>query len=288
VTSEPHGLSASAIVRSRDKADTIEQTFAALLAQTVPVEIVVVDSGSTDGTLDIARRYADVIVEIAPEEFSYGGALNIGSGAAHGDVHFPLSAHSVPMTTTWVADALMHYGDDRVAATNGLVEGPDGRPLDAPYRPSLSDALANPAWGFSNHAGSWRASVVREHPFREDLSACEDKEWFWRVLEAGYAVTFDPALYVPSAHRRNAGVRALYQRSYKEARALAELGHPPVTGLHDTMRNWSNDFSYASKWPSVVRFFSPHRVAEQVGTYAGSRAGSRAGSLRPLSVHSGV
>jgi rhamnosyltransferase len=267
-------LSASAIVRSRDKAGTVERTLSALRAQTVPVEIVVVDSGSTDGTLDIARRYADVIVEIPPEEFSYGGTLNLGSSAAHGDVHFPLSAHSVPTTNTWVADALRHYEDDRVAATNGEVEGPDGRPLDGPYQPSLSEALANPAWGFSNHAGSWRASVVRDHPFRADLRACEDKEWFWRVLRAGYVVTFDPALCVPSTHRREAGVRALWRRSYVEARALAQLGHAPVSGLPETMRNWSNDFSYPSRWPRAARFFSPPRVAEQLGTYFGSKAGS--------------
>jgi rhamnosyltransferase len=284
VTSSPAALSASAIVRSRDKADTIEQTLSALRAQTVPVEIVVVDSGSVDGTLEIARRYADEIVEIPPEEFSYGGTLNIGSSAAHGDIHFPLSAHSVPMTNTWIADALRHYDDDRVAATNGVVDGPDGRRVEGPCRPSLSEALANPAWGFSNHAGSWRASVVREHPFRTDLTACEDKEWFWRVLQAGYVVVFDPALHVPSTHRRDAGVRALWERNYKEARALAQLGHPPVRGLRDTMDRWSRDFSYPSRWPSAVRFLSPLRVAEQLGTYFGSRAGGG----RAPSAHAGV
>jgi rhamnosyltransferase len=272
VTPPASGLSASAIVRSRDKADTIERTLLALRAQTVPVEIVVVDSGSVDGTLEIARRYADIVLEIPAEDFSYGGALNIGSRAAHGDIHFPLSAHCVPQADTWVADSLRHYDDDRVAGTNGQISRPDGQPLDGPYQPSLSEAMGNCLWGFSNHAGSWRASVVREHPFRTDLGACEDKEWFWRVLRAGYAVTFDPALCVPSTHRRN-GVRSLWRRSYKEAEALAQLGHPPVLGLQETMKNWSNDFSHPSRWPNGVRFFSPHRAAEQLGIYFGSRSG---------------
>jgi rhamnosyltransferase len=261
------------IVRSRNKADTIERTLGALRAQTVPVEIVVVDSGSVDGTLDIARQRADVVVAIPPHEFSYGGALNIGSRAASGDVHFPLSAHSVPSSARWVADSLVHYEDDLVAGTNGAIEGPDGRQLDGPYQPSLAEVMTNTLWGFSNHAGSWRASVVREYPFRSDLRACEDKEWFWRVLAAGYRVAFDPALYIPSTHRRDGGAWALWLRCYREALALAELGHPPVLGLRETMRNWSNDFSHPSRWPKGVRFFSPYRIAEQTGFYVGSRAG---------------
>ena len=274
MTRAPTGLSASAIVRSFNKAGTIERTLSALRAQTVPVEIVVVDSGSADGTLDIARRYADVIIEIPPHEFSYGGSLNIGSRAAHGEIHFPLSAHCAPLTDTWIADSLRHYEDDGVAGTNGGFHDPGGRDLIGPYQPSLTEALSNCRWGFSNHAGSWRASIVREHPFRCDLRACEDKEWFWRVLEAGYAVTFDPALYVPSSHRREAGFRALWRRSYTEAFVLAQLGHPPVRDLHECMRNWANDFAYPSRWPTVLRFFSPCRVAEQLGVYWGSRAGT--------------
>jgi rhamnosyltransferase len=173
-----------------------------------------------------------------------------------------------------VADSLRHYEDHLVAGTNGEIEGPDRRKLDGPYQPSLTEAMLNPRWGFSNHAGSWRASVVRDHPFREDLRACEDKEWFWRVLAAGYRVTFDPVLCVPPTHRRDAGAWALWSRSYREAQALAELGHPPVRGLRETMTNWSHDFDHPSRWPNAARFFSPHRAAEQLGTYFGSRAGS--------------
>ncbi len=268
-------LSASAIIRCRNKADTIERTLAALRAQTVPIEIVVVDSGSTDGTLELARAGADVVVTIPAGEFTYGGTLNLGSSRASGAVHFPVSAHTAPESSTWVADSLQHYTDERVAGTNGAIKGPDGRLLGEPYRPTLAEALDNCMWGFSNHAGSWRADVVRAHPFRTDLSACEDKEWFWRVLGAGYDVVYDPALVVSSMHRRRDGVRALWTRSYKEAQALAELGHPPVKEVADTLRGWT-DFSHPSRWPNAVRLLSPYRVAECWGVHFGSRAGTKA------------
>ncbi len=87
---------ASAVVRTYDSSATVEATFASLRAQDVPVEIVVVDSGSTDGTLDLARRYADLVLEVPHEEFSYGGTLNRGAAAASAPVHVlcPATARS--------------------------------------------------------------------------------------------------------------------------------------------------------------------------------------------------
>src|SRR4051794_37307753 len=169
---------ASVIVRAKDKAATIERTLRALRAQTVPAEIGVVDSGSTDGTLEIARRWADVVVEIDPGDFSYGGALNLGARRASGTVHFALSAHSVPERDDWIEQSLRLYADDgQVGATNTAMLTPDGTPIEGWYFQTLEDVDRCPVWGFSNHASSWRAEIWRELPFREDLLACEDKEW---------------------------------------------------------------------------------------------------------------
>lgn len=119
-------VSASVIVRSKNKESTIGFTLRALRRQSVPVEIVLVDSGSTDGTLQIAERTCDEIVRIRPEDFSYGGALNVGAERASGDVLFALSAHCVPKDDDWVAASLVEYRDPQVAGTNGEVRGPRG------------------------------------------------------------------------------------------------------------------------------------------------------------------
>jgi rhamnosyltransferase len=264
------------IVRAKNKADTIEDTFRALARQTVPLEIIVIDSGSTDGTVEIARRYAATVVEIPPEEFSYGGTLNLGSRLATTDIHVSLSAHGTDLDPTWVEACLRHFEDPLVAGITGYGVGPDGSPLASAYRPSLNEALRNPGWGYSNHAGSWRAAVVREHPFREDLPACEDKEWFWRVLAAGWQVVIDPDLVVPSDHRRAAGLRALWGREYREGLAFAMVGRPVTHGLRDTLTEWLTDFSDDSRWPRAMRLLSPPRAVESWAHYLGTRAGRRA------------
>jgi rhamnosyltransferase len=264
------------IVRAKNKADTIEDTFRALARQTVPLEIIVIDSGSTDDTVAIARRHADTVVEIPAQDFSYGGTLNLGSRLATTEIHFSVSAHGTQLRQTWVEECLRHFEDPLVAGITGYGVGPDGSPLTSAYRPSLDAALSNPGWGYSNHAGAWRGAVVREHPFREDLPACEDKEWFWRVLAAGWQVVIDPDLVVPSDHRRAAGLHALWGREYREGYAFAMLGRPVTTGARDTAAAWLTDFQHESRWPRAVRPLSPQRIIEYWAHYAGTRAAQRA------------
>src|SRR2546421_3293119 len=143
---------ASVIVRAKNEAKTIERTLSVVRAQTVRPEILVVDSGSTDGTLDIARRLADRVIEIRPERFSFGFALNVGAREARAPFHFAVSAHCFPEHPDWIERALSHYDRDDVAATHGTRYRPDGTPLTTVVYDDPQHARAYPDWGFSNHA----------------------------------------------------------------------------------------------------------------------------------------
>jgi rhamnosyltransferase len=265
----PH--QASVIIRAKDKADTIGLTLRALRGQTRAVEIVVVDSGSTDGTLEIARSWADRVVEIPAESFSYGRALNIGAAVSSGSVHFALSAHCVPKRADWVEHSLSLYDDDRIAATNQARVTPRGEPILDRYIQTRDDALRHPGWGFSNHAASWRADVWAALPFREDLPACEDKEWSWRVLAAGWGIAYCPQLEVPSTHRRKQGIKVLHRRVAREAQAMVSLGAArPLTAWEAVRLGWSH-FSPMSRYPNVLRRLSPYRVVQLSGAVVGGR-----------------
>ena len=274
---EPAALTASVVVRSKNKEATIERTLRALRAQTVQAQVIVVDSGSTDSTLDIARKYDAEIVETPPAEFSYGRALNIGAAHATGDIVFALSAHSAPQSEQWIAHTLEAYQDPAVACTLGHTEGPDGKTLVGPRAVFAADLdmKHNVTWGLSNHASSWRRSVWEDFPFHEQMIACEDKEWMWRVLDAGYAIVADPRLYVDLDHRWAQGAKALYVRTYREWAALAEFAEfdfaPPLRAV----ARWWSDFPYPSKRPLWQRRLNPVRNAELAGEFFGVRAGAR-------------
>jgi rhamnosyltransferase len=264
------------VVRSKDKAGTIEQTLRGLREQTVETEVILVDSGSTDGTVEIARPYCDQVLTVPASEFSYGGALNLGARHAGGKIVFALSAHCVPSSPHWVEWSLEAYADDDVVGTMGEERAPDGTALTGPTRFTLPfPALrADPTWGFSNHASSWRKRTWERFPFNERLISCEDKEWMWRVLAAGFCVVADPKLFVASQHRRQAGVRALYKRVYREHLVLAELLDYERAGPRKMLAKWWSDFPYSSRRPPWQRRLSPWRTAELLGEYVGDFVGS--------------
>ncbi|MFC3688992.1 glycosyltransferase [Aquipuribacter hungaricus] len=253
---------ASVVVRAKDKADTITRTLTSLREQSVRPEIVVVDSGSTDGTLEIARRLADRVVEIAPEDFTYGGALNTGAAAASGDVHMAVSAHSYPYSRTWVEDSLALYARPDVAGTNSGKRTPWGEDIVDVYFQTPRDAVEHAWWGFSNHGSSWRATAWEQHPFRTDLPAAEDKEWSWRVLAAGWTIAYSPRLSVSANHRRDAGLRPLARRIVKERGTILALGAAEPRPLGQAFQEWWSPVRFPEHRHPMIRRMSPWRAVE--------------------------
>ena len=66
------------------------------------VEVIIVDSGSTDETVSIASQYATSILTIDKENFSFGHSLNIGCEAAKGEFLVFASAHVYPLYDDWI------------------------------------------------------------------------------------------------------------------------------------------------------------------------------------------
>lgn len=263
--------SASVIVRVKDEATTLERTLRSLKAQTVQAEIIVVDSGSRDGSLEIARRYCDRLLKLPSQEFTYGRSLNLGAQNASAPVHFALSAHCWPQRDDWIALALRHYGRADVAGTGSDDRLPDGRPLDSPFFQDAAHLRANPTWGFSNHASSWRASVWREFPFDESLDYAEDREWAFRVLDAGWKIVFDPDLWVDMSHAWQGGSRDFFERQRRAGRALKTFADLPAYGPRELFGEWWRTADDGRRPAWINRFCNPRRLAGLAGKYMGRR-----------------
>jgi rhamnosyltransferase len=270
-------VQASVIVRTRDSARTLERALALLRAQTVAAELIVVDSGSRDETLAVARRHADRIVELPAAEFTFGRSLNVGAAAAQAPIHLALSSHAEPPDERWIERSLAHYARADVAGTSGAPTLPASTaPLTSTYHQTLEDALAAPYWGFSNTASSWRAAVWEQLPFDERLSACEDKEWALRALRAGWTIAIDPTLRVGDGHRRAHGLRNLYRRTRREAEALASFAPVPPATLGALLSEWWRDAAGADLVARSRQRLSPPRLVDLLARFHGRRAVSRA------------
>nr|WP_276610698.1 glycosyltransferase family A protein [Kineococcus siccus] len=264
------------IVRTCNSAATLPDTLASIRRQTVAAEVVVVDSGSTDETLDIARAGADQVLTYPQHEFSYGRALNRGAASARGRYCGAVSSHTVLPREDWLEIALAHLDAGAVAAC-GAAEDAVHRPLTAPLHADAAYLAEHRYWGFTNTASCWDPEVWRAEPFDETLVASEDQEWSWRAVAAGGHVVADPRLLVSGSHRRQAGLRRYHARMVAEIRALEHLRplapYPWWTALADWARAVPLD-----PFVSRTRRFGRTRLLDVAARWdagSGARRGTR-------------
>ncbi len=201
----------SALIRTFDSASTLERTLESLVAQVVrPDEIVIVDSGSTDATLEIAARFDCRVVRYPTDRpFNYSHSLNVGVATCRGECILILSSHCVlvfPDVAGLMRTYLETYGASGVYCVPGSPETVAAAG-DDPLRGRLISVVHTDNYDGSN--GLWNCcSMVRRdcwetHPFDETLPACEDQEW---------AVWHHRHSRQPTVAIRNAGVLYLNPR----------------------------------------------------------------------------
>ena len=262
-------MRASVVIRARDEGAAIGATLAALAAQTLrDHEVIVVDSGSRDDTIAIARRAGATVIEIPADTFTFGGALNTGAERAAAPVCVALSAHAPPTDDGWLERIVAACSEDGVACASGDRLGPDGTPLAGRIRQDAALAERVPRWGYSNAAGAFRTELWRRRPFRADLPGAEDKAWAWGGLHEGWACVIGADLVVEHDHTHDP-VRDIYARARREAAGYArflDLGPQP---LGELARAWWTD---RTGYDSALRARLSHRrAARLLGEWAGRR-----------------
>jgi glycosyltransferase involved in cell wall biosynthesis len=269
------GVEISLIVRARDEASSLDRCLSAIDGQRIPgdaPEVVVVDGGSSDRTVQTGVARGARVVTLPPWAFTYGRSLNLGCANSRGRILVALSAHAVPPDPEWLGRLLKPFADASVACACGDRYGPSGAPLAAPLLQDASLARERPDWGYSNAAGAFRAELWRRHPFRDDLPGCEDKEWSLYWLERGFVCVIDPSLTVEHDHTHDP-VRRIYARARLEAQGYASFLKLAPYGPRELVGDWWSDLRW---YDSAARARLSHRrAARLLGAYAGRRRAAR-------------
>lgn len=213
----------SIVIRCFNEERHIEKLLSGIMAQTVNrVEIVLVDSGSTDATLTIASRYPVTILHIAPENFSFGHSLNIGCAHASADLIVIASAHIYPVYTDWLENLLKPFADPDVALVYGKQRGAQSSWYSEHqiYKKWFPDySMANQGHPFCNNANAAiRKSLWQTYPYNRQLTGLEDLDWAKHFYDAGKKIVYCAGAEITHVHEERP--RQIFNRYRREAIAF--------------------------------------------------------------------
>jgi glycosyltransferase involved in cell wall biosynthesis len=253
----------SIVIRAYNEAQHIGRLLAGIEQQNVhDVQVILVDSGSTDDTVEIARRYGAEVVHIRPQDFTFGRSLNLGVAQARSERVVIASAHVYPVYPDWLERLVEPLNDPQVALSYGKQRGTPTSKFSEHqvFRQWFPDSpRPQQGYPFCNNANAAiRKSVWLQHPYDEMLPALEDLAWArWAQLQ-GHKIQYVPEAEIVHVHHET--WRGVFNRYRREAMAFKQI-YP-----HETFHSW--DF---------IRLFLSN-------SWADLRVAARLGALRQVSL----
>ncbi len=232
-------MDCSLVIRAYNEEQHIGRLLEGVRQQTVgEVEVVLVDSGSTDRTVEIAASFGAKVVHILPQEFTFGRSLNLGVSAASSERIVIVSAHVYPVYPDWLERLLEPLADPRVALAYGKQRGGERTRFSEQqifaqwYRSHTDTRQAHP---FCNNANAAiRRSLWEQHPYDETLTGLEDLAWANWAMQAGYAISYVAEAEV--VHIHNETPHSVFNRYRREAMAFKRIFPLEHFGLWDFLR----------------------------------------------------
>lgn len=274
-------MQVSVVVRALNEARYLGELLSSVAEQEldIPVEVVLIDSGSTDGTLDIAEAYGCRITHIEKHEFTFGRSLNRGYEFAQGDILVSISGHCVPASRTWLMSLIAPLREGVAHYSYGRQIGKDTtkyseKKIFWKYFPETSRIPQKDF--FCNNANSaiLRSSWQR-YRFDEEVTGLEDMELAKRLVSDGAGIAY--VAEAPVFHIHDESWSQTKRRYEREAIALQKIMPEIHVSLLDMLRylfaSVMSDVSSAimekcfwRELAGIVKF----RTAQYWGAYRGN------------------
>jgi glycosyltransferase involved in cell wall biosynthesis len=226
----------SILVLTKNDAYNIEAGLKSIFSQSMAdsFEVIVVDSGSTDNTLEIVKGFPVRLEQIPPESFHHARTRNFAATLARGEILVFLSQDATPQSNRWLESLVANFDDQRVGAVYGRQVPKPGSSLerqdalDTVYGeekivkdPQQRNGLGYRFYHFSDVNAAIRRSVWEGTRFPEDLKVFEDLGIAKRILDAGWKIVYEPEACVFHSHHHT--TIGLFKRYFDIGYTLKQL-----------------------------------------------------------------
>ncbi len=271
-------MEVSVVIPTLNAGERLRRLLLSLREQTIPLEIIVVDSSSEDETPEIARRYAHKFMTVRREDFNHGLTRNLALSRAEGEVVVFMSQDALPEREDTIETLIRPLERGEVVLSYARHIPPPGtRPPEVFFR-----LFSYPPRSEIRHAG-----MLREHGLRvfSNSNVCaaylkeklleiggfprvilsEDLYAAARLVLAGYRIMYNAEARVYHAHHLT--LKGMFQRYfsigvfYAENRWIKEYG-----GRGDTLRFFLQEMLFLAEDEA---FWIPYAVAENMARLAG-------------------
>jgi rhamnosyltransferase len=276
----------SIIMRSFNEGWALRETLPALAAQNFKEwELIVIDSGSTDGSIEMFRKVRPRhLIQIAHRDYNPARVMNHGMELAAANCAVFLNADATPQGPDWLGSLVASLPEPNVAAVFGRqIPRPDCQAVFAhDYERCFGSRRESVSWShfFSMVSSGVRKDVWARRGFNERMQYSEDDEFtrWWRGQ--GYRVVYVPESVVMHSH--NYTPQQAWKRSFGEGRAWAAVwdeNEGAVNWWRTVVAGWTNDarrdllfcarHGRLKEWPHALRI----RWQQRRGKLAGFREG---------------
>jgi rhamnosyltransferase len=217
----------------------------------------VIDSGSSDGSVEFVESLPVTLIGIENSEFGHGRTRNLGARLSNSEFVSFLSQDAIPVLDDWLDSILKPFEDPEVVGVYGRQKPHNthvcesfflertyslqaARRASPQASPTLKDIF------FSNVNSVIRRSVWEEFPFDENIPMSEDQLWAKTVLLAGHTIVYAPDAAVYHSHRYSCA--DVFRRYYESGVSLQDVVGGRVGGSwQDSLRYLMEEFRAAGE-----------------------------------------